>query len=247
MAKKVVIIGIDGLDPHLLEAWKNDLNVSSRLFKYYSDISIESTFPPDSICAWTSIYTGKNPAEHALLESIDYLSGKKSQLNEDKTSSFKGKTFWDIASREGKTVCIINPFLAYPVWDVNGTMVAGPAFEGGDLSATPTDILSKYDFPSLGGIVDFPDGRELKDFLQKTEENTNRLAEVSLKIYKDQSPDLFFVSFLTLDRVKHFLWRYTDPSDPHYPGENKFSSSIKKFYLQFDQIIGDFIKSLPSY
>jgi len=154
---KVVIIGIDGLDPFLLSKWKNELPNLGSLFVDASEITLNSTFPPDSICAWTSIYTGENPAEHGLLESIDYLANKKLTENEDRSVVFRGKTFWDIAGRNGKTVCVINPFLAYPAWDVNGIMISGPVFEGGEIKACPESILDEYKFPPIGGIVDFPD------------------------------------------------------------------------------------------
>jgi Uncharacterized conserved protein len=57
---------------------------------------------------------------------------------------------------------------------------------------------------------------------------------------KKEQWDLFFISFLTLDRVKHFMWRYQDPNDPTYPGPNPFERSIKDFYVLFDTIIGEY-------
>ncbi len=201
---KIVVIGIDGLDPFLLKKWEETLPNIRKLCDN-SNIAIDSTFPPDSICAWTSIYTGENPAEHGLIESIDYLSSKKLKSNEDRTANFKGKTFWDIAGKQNKSICIINPFLAYPAWNVNGVMVSGPVFEGGDTSGFPADILKKYKSPPLGGIVDFPNKKNLGSFLERTKKVTKELADVSLSVYKDYTPDLFFLAFLTLDRIKHFF------------------------------------------
>lgn len=216
----------------------------SSSYNEISEIMTDSTFPPDSICAWTSIYTGENPAEHGLIESIDYLSSKKSQSHEDKSANFRGKTFWDIVGSSGKSVCVINPFIAYPAWKVNGTMVSGPVFEGGSISAYPESLLAEYKFPSLGGIVDFPDEKELGEFLNRTKDITEQLADVSLKIYKDRKPDLFFLTFLTLDRIKHFFWKFTDKEDSYYPGENPFQYVIKDFYLLFDKILGKFKETL---
>ena len=241
---KIVIIGIDGLDPFLLREWKEMLPNFRNLYDDDSKIMIESTFPPDSICAWTSIYTGENPAEHGLIESIDYLSSKKQNDHKDRTTHFKGRTFWDKVSNKGGQVCIINPFIAYPAWKVNGIMLSGPVFEGGNISAYPHNLLNEYDFPSLGGIVEFPDEKQLKGFLNRSIYLTEQLADVSLKIYKDRNPDLFFVTFLTLDRIKHFLWRYTDEEDIYYPGENPFKDAIKESYLVFDKIVGRFRDSL---
>lgn len=241
---KVVIIGIDGLDPFLLSRWKEMLPNFHKLCDSNSDIIIESTFPPDSICAWASIFTGENPAEHGFIEGIDYLSVKKTESREDRAIYFKGRTFWDIAGNNGKSVCVINPFIAYPAWKVNGVMVSGPVFEGGNISAYPESLLTEYNFPPLGGIVDFPKEKNLNEFLNRSKDITEQLADVSLKIYKDYNPDLFFVTFLTLDRIKHFLWKFTDEEDIYYPGENAFKDAIKDFYLVFDNIIGKFINLL---
>jgi predicted AlkP superfamily phosphohydrolase/phosphomutase len=240
---RVVIIGIDGFDPFIIDSFRDDLPYLNSLYNDVSEITIESTFPPDSICAWASIYTGENPAEHGLIESIDYLSGRKMD-NKDRASYLKGKTFWDIAGKSGKKICIINPFIAYPAWNVNGIMISGPVFEGGETSVYPDDILRRYAFPPLGGMVDFPKRHELREFLDRTETLTERLGEAGLKIYKDECPDLYFLTFLTLDRIKHFLWRYTDEGDRYYPGENSFKDTIKRFYVLFDSIIGDFMDNL---
>jgi|Deesub1362A_J573_1020465.scaffolds.fasta_scaffold00252_40 predicted AlkP superfamily phosphohydrolase/phosphomutase len=240
---KVVIIGIDGFDPLVLDRFRDSLLNLKRLYDDVSEITIESTFPPDSICAWASIYTGENPAEHGLVESIDYLSGKRAD-DKDRSSYLQGRTFWDIAGRKDRKVCIINPFIAYPAWEVNGIMISGPVFEGGETTAYPRDILKRYTLPPLGGMVDFPRRDELKDFVKRTEKITRWLGEVGLKIYLDEKPDLFFLTFLTLDRIKHFLWRYTDEDDRYYPGENEFKDVIKRFYILFDRIIGEFINNL---
>jgi predicted AlkP superfamily phosphohydrolase/phosphomutase len=241
---KIVIIGIDGLDPLLLNEWRLILPNISGLYGDVSEIVVESTFPPDSIVAWTSIYTGESPAEHGLIESIDYLSGKNSAGNEDRSAYFRGKTFWDIAGDMGNKICIINPFIAYPAWKVKGVMVSGPVFEGGETSAYPESIMSRYKFPPLGGMVDFPDEKNLGSFHNKAKKLTEELAEISFAMYRDINPDLFFLTFLTLDRIKHFFWRFTDEEDSFYPGENIFKGVIKDYYLLFDRIIGRYIETL---
>ena len=241
---KVVIIGIDGLDPLLIDQWKDSLPNFRSLYENVSEITIESTFPPDSICAWASIFTGENPAEHGLIESIDYLSDKKNIKVNDKSAFIKGKTFWDLAAKNGKTVCVINPFIAYPAWSVNGTMISGPVFEGGETSTYPESIISEYNLPPLGGMVDFPEEKTLGTFMNSAKELTVDLADVSLEIYKDKNPDLFFLTFLTLDRVKHFFWRFTDKNDIYYPGNNSYKNVIKDFYIIFDEIVGSFLRSI---
>jgi predicted AlkP superfamily phosphohydrolase/phosphomutase len=48
------------------------------------------------------------------------------------------------------------------------------------------------------------------------------------------------VQFDTLDHIEHFLWRYSDPGDPMYPGKNDHASRILDFYRYFDEIVGRF-------
>jgi predicted AlkP superfamily phosphohydrolase/phosphomutase len=163
---------------------------------------------------------------------------------EDRFIYFKGKTFWDVVSENKKTVCVINPFIAYPAWKVNGIMVSGPVFESGRISAYPDNFFSQYNFPPLGGMVDFPEEKDLRGFLERTNDMANRLADVSLNMYKDQRPYLFFVSFLTLDRVKHFLWRFTDREDMYYPGETSYKDAIINSYKVYDSIVGRFRDAL---
>jgi predicted AlkP superfamily phosphohydrolase/phosphomutase len=50
-------------DPYLLTKWKDQPPNFRRMFNNDSEVFIESTFPPDSVCTWTSIYTAENPAD----------------------------------------------------------------------------------------------------------------------------------------------------------------------------------------
>jgi predicted AlkP superfamily phosphohydrolase/phosphomutase len=202
-------------------------------------LRLRSVFPPDSIPAWASIYTGLNPTAHGLLQTIDYLSKGKNGLDVD-FSAFREKSFWDLAGKAGKRVCVVNPFLAYPVWPVNGVMVSGPVFVGGEIQAYPESVLREYSIPPLGGIVDFPKRKTLENFCRDARELTWALADFGLALFEKEEWDLYFICFLTADRIQHFLWRYCDPEDPTCPCDDEFQDTIKEFYVLFDEIIGRF-------
>jgi len=222
-----------------VERWKEDLPNLRRMASEGAFLKLCSVFPPDSIPAWTSIYTGLNPAVHGMLQSIDYLGGGKKKLAID-FSSFQEKTFWDRAGAKGKSVCVLNPFLAYPAWPVNGLMLSGPVFIGGDITAYPETILGEYDIPPLGGIVDFPTRKALGSFCRDARESTRRLTDLGLALFEREDWDLFFICFLTADRIQHFLWRYCDPDDPTCPDDDIHADMIREFYILFDEVIGRF-------
>ena len=240
---KLAILGIDALDATLLERWKDDLPNFSKIMNEGYCAPLESTQPPDSIPAWVTIYTGMQPWQHGIVDSVDYMDIKGGTRALD-TKILIGKTFWDLAGNAGKRVCVINPLLAYPVWPVNGIMVNGPVFITGEVQAFPPEIATEYDLPELGGMVDFPGRRDLAVFIERTHKVTRDQARFGMELHSVEEWDLFFLCLLTLDRVMHFLWRYTDPDDPTYPGANPYQSSIKDFFVLLDSLVGDFMKSL---
>jgi predicted AlkP superfamily phosphohydrolase/phosphomutase len=237
---KLIIIGIDGMDFDLYAKWKKDLPNLRKLSEQGISLPLESVYPPDSICAWTTIFTGLDPSEHGLLYTINYLN-KNKEIDID-TSAFAGKTFWDIVGINNKRVCIVNPFLAYPPWKVNGVMVSGPVFIDGTAKSYPENVLYDYQIPELGGIVDFPTEKTLQNFLDKTKCSTRALTTFGKELYQKEEWNIFFITFLTLDRIKHFMWRYQDHEDPTYPGNNPFENSIKETYQYFDSIVGEFLE-----
>ena len=85
---------------------------------------MSSVFPPDTTPAWATIHTGLNPASHGIINFVNIADKKGSYVPfkiRDELS--KGKTFWDVASKNGKKVCIVLPQNIYPGWEVNGCLV----------------------------------------------------------------------------------------------------------------------------
>ena len=240
--RKVVVIGIDGMDYELTSQFLPNLSNIKRISQFGSFLPFSSVFPPDSIPAWITCFTGKDPSEHGILASIDYLSKKKISVD---TSQFQGKTFWDVLGKAGFKVCVINPFLAYPPWEVNGIMISGPVFISGEVQVYNSLKIDLDNVPtSFGGIVDFPKKKDLAKFAEKAYKDTLEQAEFGLYLFQKFQFDLFFQTFLTLDRIQHFFWRYCDKDDPTYPGSNPFENIIFKFYKLFDEIVGRFLQLL---
>jgi predicted AlkP superfamily phosphohydrolase/phosphomutase len=242
---RLVVIGIDGMDPYVFEKTQAELPHLSRILKTGCFKHCNSVFPPDSIPAWVTIFTGEYPEKHGWLDDIDYEDIRRgaavSQL-----CDLQSRTFWDQVGQTGKRVCIINPLLAYPVWPVNGVMANGPVFITGEKQIFPNELAAKYELPELGGMTDFPAENELERFLEKALQSTRELAQFGLALLDSEQWDLYFISFFTLDRIQHFLWRFYDTSDPLYPGPSNLENAIVKAYRTFDEIVGKFLERIDS-
>ena len=151
----------------------------------------------------------------------------------------RGRTFWDLASKEKKKVCILNPFLAYPAWPVNGVMISGPPFASGAPTCFPKALAKDYDLPEMGGFEDFPAQIELNTILEHCIRATKSLTRFASQLLEDMHWDLFFTCFLSLDRIEHFFWRFGDPDDPSFPGPSRFQNTIKEFYVLIDEAVGN--------
>lgn len=243
---RTVVIVIDGMDYDLLKKNINNLPFLKKLSVEGSFNKLQSVTPPDSIPAWNTIYTGLTPGEHGVFEFIDYLDALKKDFKCD-VNAIKGRTFWDKIGNLGKKVCIVNPFMAYPAWSVNGVMISGPVFQSGDISIYP-DEKNKYlhNCPALGGIVSYPTPKTMQSFINENFELTRKQFAFFRKLCKEEKADFNFLGILTSDRLKHFLWRFTDCSDPTYPGDNKFKNSINDFYKLLDDEIKLTFESFPS-
>lgn len=222
------MIILDGLDYSYIQKNIDKLLFFKKLKNKKLLCELESVVPADSIPSWTTIYTGLNPAEHGVLESIDYLDFKNKVKGD--YSVIQGHSFWDVLSNQGKKVFIFNPFMAYPAWDVNGLMICGPVFEGGDVSTNRPYSVEMENMPPIGGMVDHPTDKEMPQFYKETMELSQKQFDTFHKYFQKDSYDFAFMGVTTPDRMQHFLWRYTDSTDRTYPGKNELQNSILEMY-----------------
>lgn len=239
---KVVMLGISGLDADLLRVYGPSLPDMRRLLMNSPFLEMRSCFPPEPLPAWTSVYTGLHPASHGLLTggdpSCEYSIAWNEHLATDANTYAahlqdvsRLETFWSAASRAGKRVCVLNPLLVPPAEKINGIVQALP------LAGTEAKRAS---------VTGMPSTRQLETFCDELKADALQQATQALEVFHREPWDLFFVQLDTLDTAQHFLWRYSDPGDPTYPGRNSYAGRVLEFYRLFDEITGRFRRSLPA-
>jgi len=70
--KKLIILGLDGMDPHLLQIWMKEgkLPHFKRLWNQGSFLPLRSSIPAQSPVAWSNFITGTDPGGHAIFDFI---------------------------------------------------------------------------------------------------------------------------------------------------------------------------------
>ncbi|MEW5693762.1 MAG: alkaline phosphatase family protein [Candidatus Hydrogenedentota bacterium] len=105
--KKVVILGIDGFDPFLIEKFlkENKLpNIKKIIEQNGCFKRLQTILPPQSPVVWSSFITGKNPGNHSIFDFIQidkttyqpYLSTSKKTDKNKIENLLKGKTFFEV-------------------------------------------------------------------------------------------------------------------------------------------------------
>ena len=229
----ILLIGISVLDADLLRVYGPSLPNLLRLMLRSPFLELRSTIPPEPVPAWASVYTGLNPANHGMLAKIDCLE----RVIPD-AQRLQAAPFWEKAARAGKRVCVLNPLLDTN-HSVQGLLVASSASGMADGVHTPAGT-----FPALLDEPLMPPASQLASFCTTLRERTEQQVKIALELFQREAWDLFFVQLDALDHVQHFLWRYSDPGDPLYPGKNEHANRIMEFYRLFDQIVGQFRAAL---
>lgn len=227
---RIIILGISGLDADLLRVYGPSLPNLRRLMLESPFLELRSTIPPEPAPAWASVYTGLNPANHGLLDKMDCLERTLLGLQ-----AFQEEPFWEKAARAGKRVCVLNPLLTQTNGPIKGLFLSPSSSDQARDLAEPTSI-----FPALLDEPLIPPASQLAAFCSSLRERTEQQVNIMLELLAREPWDLFFAQLDALDHIQHFLWRYSDPGDPMYPGKNEHANRILDFYRLFDQVVGRF-------
>jgi len=147
--KKLIFLGLDGLDPELTEMWmaEGKLPNLARLREQGSYRRLRTTFPALSPVAWSTFATGVNPAKHNIFDFLNRdlrtyapeLSSAKVRPSRRvlRIGKFeiplerpsvemrrKSEPFWKILDRHGVGSTILRVPVTFPPDDFNGRLLS---------------------------------------------------------------------------------------------------------------------------
>lgn len=247
--KKVVIIGLDGFNPDLVYDWKDELPNIAELMNRGVYGRIESTVPPTTPAAWTSLLSGKNPGQFGFWGFTyrdDYSYGEPNLVNSQK---IKTDTLYDILPRYEKKVAMANVPVTYPPLEIpNGFCVSSvtPSVKSGftypvQLKQEITKVIGEYVIDASEAEVNFPqmDKDRVLERIYKMDQQRFDLLK-----YFIQNKDCDFICGVIMgtDRVSRLFYRYFDKSHIRYTRDPKYEDAIKNHYKFCDKNIGKIVE-----
>jgi predicted AlkP superfamily phosphohydrolase/phosphomutase len=153
--KKVIVLGLDGLDPSLVEGMLDagELPAFRRLRELGCFLRLKTTYPAQTPVAWSSFATGTNPGGHGIFDFVrrdpgTYLPDFALSRFEPPKSIFaqprvvnqrRGVPFWQVLARAGVPATVLRCPCTFPPDPDGARMLAGvgvPDLRGSQGSGT---------------------------------------------------------------------------------------------------------------
>lgn len=162
--KKVIVIGLDGLEPKIVEAMlaRGELPNLAKLREQGGYSRLGTTTTAQTPVAWSTFTTGTNPGGHGIFDFLTrdpntYLPIMALSRYEQKNAFVlpkvvnmrRGTPFWDLLSARDIESTILRMPCTYPPDKVNGRILAGvgvPDLRGG--FGTPTFYTTREGIPT---------------------------------------------------------------------------------------------------
>jgi predicted AlkP superfamily phosphohydrolase/phosphomutase len=251
-AKRVVIIGLDGVPLDLIRRWADSghLPTLQRLMATGAVGHLRSTIPPTSGPSWSSFVTGMNPGKTGIYDFLYRREGTYS-FPPVNASLRGGTTMWRYLSDAGYRVGVLNIPMSYPVEQVNGFMISGwmTPYNADDY-IFPSELAEELAAAGIGNYRIYPTEtfaeRREEAFLKATYDLLDMRTRTALYLARTQSCDVFMTVFFDTDRVLHQLWHYIDADHPWWAGRDLGEPSrtedraavVRNYFHQLDDSIG---------
>src|SRR2546430_13377323 len=249
MGTKVLIIGLDGATPDLVDRWvdENKLPYLKQMMQNGVYGKLKSTYPPISPAAWTTFATGYNPGKHGTYDFRDYDPRRYSCYADTivDSNAFAGKSIWDLVGAAGHKVGVITVPVTYPAWKVNGFMISGyPTPDAAKSFAYPPSLGEHI--PPLTEDSAFFKSASQSEVLKELVRITHLRTDVSVAELKKDDYGLFIMVIGATDRAHHDWWKFIDPEHPAYDAREAalYGDYVLEVYQAADACIGKFLEAI---
>lgn len=235
---ELAILGVDGLEPSLVDEWRDVLPTLDSLMRTGCYSRIRSADPPFTAPAWPDIYTGKQSGKHGVFGFTKSLPGSYDRVPVN-YNDVRAESLWEALDVAGVSCGAVNVPLSYPPSELeHGYVVAGwpvpnrvrvtspPGLEdeierhlGGTYEVNPYPLTVEFDILDEDTLAD------------RIREGLRHRADVFEFLLEEHPVDVFFGVFMGIDVASHnFAWDRERLCD---------------LYMEQDSLLGDVLDVLP--
>lgn len=249
MGTKVLVIGLDGATPELIDRWvaEDKLPRLKQIMQKGVYGKLRSVYPPISPAAWITFATGYNPGKHGTYDFRDYDPTRYSCFANTivDSNAFAGKSIWDLVGAAGQKVGVVTVPVTYPAWKVNGFMISGYPTPDTGKSFTYPPEMAKTIPPVVGDMAFFKSAKH-HELLKEMNRLMYLCTDVSIAEMQKDDFGLFIMVVGATDKAHHDWWKYIDPDHPAYDQKEaeRYGDLILEVYKVADACVGKFLDAI---
>jgi len=156
------------------------------------------------------------------------------------SKNITASTLWEVISRTGRRVVVINVPVTYPARPVNGVIVScflSPSLEEAVYPPERARFLSEMHYRIDTDTRLCKTDREA--FLGDLDITLHKRFEAATALMGKESWDFFQLHVMETDRINHLLWEDYEGTDSSY------REAFFSFYRALDDLVGELIARLP--
>ncbi|PCJ53276.1 MAG: hypothetical protein COA73_15485 [Candidatus Hydrogenedentota bacterium] len=244
---RVLLIGLDGLEPTLVDRWMTEGRLPNlkKIATSGAHLPCASTTPFATFPAWTTCVTGVNPGRHGIFDFTRMVEGDYA-IRFTNATARRAPALWEVLSDAGKRCCVLGIPATYPPDKINGIAVSGfdsPVTQGVDASfVSPPEAYQDVKDWKFADFQESNIGEGWHDMaLDRLLRGVATKERIAVDLMQREPWDFFMLVFGESDTVSHHFWMYHDPQSPRFrPGHE---TAIQQVYERLDQAVGELVEA----
>ncbi|MBI3834053.1 MAG: alkaline phosphatase family protein [Planctomycetes bacterium] len=266
MAGRVVIFGLDGATYSVLDdlARRGVMPNFARFVSEGARGLLNSTIPPLTPPAWTTLVTGRSPGAHGIFNFLQFESEDSPYLRIISSREIRCETIWSMVSRAGRRAGSFNFVAHSPAPKINGYVIPGwVPYRWVRAHSHPQGIIDRlkneigsFDLQTMA--MNFQEeekavaGTQLHDYEPWIDLHIRREQQwfnCMKHLLVNDPCDLTGIVFDGVDKLQHLVWQFLDPAyEPANPSQDflrtrercwDYFRKIDGFLGETVQIVGD--------
>ena len=245
---KVLVVGLDALDPALVNRWLPDLPHLRQLIASGISGPLQSIIQPVTPAAWTAMLNGRNQGHFGFTDFFYRPSLGYEPPRLVHSGAIKSPTLTHYVAKADMRAIMVGVPISYPPIQTSGGICVScfmaPSLQRGITSPTDlqAEILAVTSHPYLLDVAVDEVGYADQDALVAQLINFDKQRfDIAHHLMQTKPWELLFLTCMGTDRVGHYFMRYQDPTHRWYPGETEYADAIRQQYRYCDQRLGELI------
>ncbi len=254
-ASHVLLVGLDGATWRLLDPLMKEgrLPCLAELVSQGAKGGLESTIPPVTASAWSSLYTGRSPGRHGVYDFRRRMGTDSTHRPWVTLGSVGGPKMWDIAATRDKRAGLVNLPLTFPPVPVKGYVIGGmPVPPTRDEIGLPGGLVDEI-VRETGGYIsdvdllrgespDVTDPEKCFEFVEQVGRAVDSRGKAMQYLMEKYPVDLTACVLVAPDRLSHLFWQVLMPENDASPlkrWEQELRERMFEVLGRMDRVVGE--------